>query len=91
MYIVKFTKKFKKSYKLMLKRRYDISLLDNIIDALRQGKNLNPKYHDHILTGNFTVIHECHIKPNRLLLYLIEDDILTLTCINTGSHTDILD
>ncbi|WP_338010458.1 type II toxin-antitoxin system YafQ family toxin [Bifidobacterium gallicum] len=43
MYKVKFTATFKKSYKLMKKRGLDISLLDDVIDQLRQGKQLDKK------------------------------------------------
>ena len=89
MYQVKFTTTFKKSYKLMKKRGLDISLLDDVIDKLRQGIPLDEKYKDHCLSGNFDGFHECHIKPDWLLVYLIEDDILTLTLVNTGTHSDI--
>ena len=89
MYQVKFTTAFKKSYKLMKKRGLDIDLLDNVIDQLRQGMQLNEKYHDHELTGQFNGFRECHIKPDWLLIYLIENDILTLTLVNTGTHSDI--
>ena len=37
----------------MKKRGLDISLLDNVIDILRQGKKLDEKYHDHKLVGEF--------------------------------------
>lgn len=73
----------------MAKRGIDLSLLDEVIDHLRQGIPLDPKYKDHILKGEFKGFHECHIKPDWLLIYLIEDDILTLTLINTGSHADL--
>ena len=89
MYQVKFTTAFKKSYKLMKKRGLDLSLLDTIVDKLRQGIPLEEKYHDHALTGNIEGFRECHIKPDWLLVYLIEDDILTLTLVDTGSHSDI--
>ena len=89
MYQVKFTTAFKKSYKLMKKRGLDIDLLDNVIDQLRQGMQLNEKYHDHELTGQFNGFRECHIKPDWLLIYLTENDILTLTLVNTGTHSDI--
>ena len=89
MYKVKFTVAFKKSYKLMKKRGLDISLLDEVIDTLRQGKVLEPKYHDHALSGNYIGFHECHIKPDWLLIYLIENDVLTLTLVDTGSHADL--
>ena len=79
MYQVKFTTAYKKAYKLMKKRGLDISLLDQVVDLLRQGRQLEERYCDHGLTGNFAGFRECHIKPDWLLIYLIEDDILTLT------------
>ena len=89
MYIVKFTSSYKKNYRLMKKRGMDLSLLDNVVEVLRQGNTLDEKYKDHILKGEYTGFHECHIKPDWLLIYLIEDDILTLTLVNTGSHADL--
>ena len=89
MYIVKFTSTYKKNYRLMKKRGMDLSLLDNVVEELCQGNTLDEKYKDHILKGEYTGFHECHIKPDWLLIYLIEDDILTLTLVNTGSHSDL--
>ena len=42
MYQVKFTTTYKKSYKLMKKRGLDLSLLDEVVDLLRQGKLFLP-------------------------------------------------
>lgn len=89
MYLVKFTTAYKKSYKLMKKRGMDLSLLDDVVDLLRQGKQLDSKYHDHALSGKFKDFRECHIKPDWLLVYLIENDVLTLTLVDTGTHSDI--
>ena len=89
MYKVKFTSTFKKSYKLMKKRGLDIRLLDNVIDMLRKGQTLDIKYRDHALTGNYEGYRECYIKPDWLLIYYIENDILTLTLSDTGSHSDL--
>lgn len=89
MYQVKFTTAYKKAYKLMKKRGLDISLLDEVVNLLRQGKQLEERYHDHGLTGDLAGFRECHIKPDWLLIYLIENDILTLTLIDTGSHSDL--
>ncbi len=75
----------------MAKRGIDFSLLDETVDNIRHGIALDPKYNDHILKGKFNGFHECHIKPDWLLVYLLEDDILTLTLIDTGSHTDLFD
>ena len=89
MYQVKFTTAYKKSYKLMKKRGLDLAALDTVVDLLRQGKQLDEKYRDHALSGNFAGFRECHIKPDWLLVYLIENDILTLTLVDTGTHSDI--
>lgn len=89
MYTIKFTAAYKKSYKLMKKRGLDLNLLDKVVDELRQGNPLDEKYKDHILKGEYAGFHECHIKPDWLLIYLIEDNILTLTLVNTGSHSDL--
>ncbi len=89
MYQVKFTATFKKSYKLMKKRGLDLSALDEVVDLLRQGRQLDETYRDHGLSGNFAGFRECHIKPDWLLIYLVESDILTLTLVDTGTHSDI--
>ena len=53
MYQVKFTTAYKKSYKLMKRRGLDPSALDEVVDLLRQGKQLDEKYRDHGLSGNY--------------------------------------
>ena len=88
-YHLKFTAAFKKSYKRSQKRGLNIQKLDAIIDELRQGKPLPAKHRDHSLAGNMSCFRECHIQPDWLLVYMIENDILTLTLVDTGSHADI--
>ena len=73
----------------MKKRGLDLSLLDEVVDLLRQGRQLDERYRDHSLSGRFAGFRECHIKPDWLLIYLIENDVLTLTLVDTGSHSDI--
>ena len=81
--------KFKKSLKLARKRGLDIDLLDSVVEKLINGIPLENKYKDHALSGNFKGFRECHIQPDWLLIYLIEDDILTLTLVDTGTHADL--
>lgn len=90
MLIVKFTTAYKKSYKLMKKRGKNMSLLDSVIDDLRRGKTLEERYCDHELKGSLKGFRECHVQPDWLLIYLIDNDILTLTLVDTGSHSDLL-
>ncbi|MCM1263658.1 MAG: type II toxin-antitoxin system YafQ family toxin [Butyrivibrio sp.] len=89
-YTVKRSGKFKKSYKLAQKRGLDVNLLKDIVLKLSNGIPLDEKYRDHSLKGNWDGFRECHIQPDWLLIYLIEDDILTLTLVDTGTHADLL-
>ena len=89
MYTVLYTKKFKKSYKLIIKRGLDPTLLDEVITKLKNGETLEERYKDHGLTGIFEGYRECHIKPDWLLIYYIEEDKLILTLVDTGTHSDL--
>jgi mRNA interferase YafQ len=89
MYTVKFTNKFKKSYKLMIKHGKDISLLDSVVNTLMSGKQLSEKYRDYELTSTLKGYRECHIEPDWLLIYYVENDVLVLTLVDTGSHSDL--
>lgn len=84
------TSKFKKSLKRAKKRGLDISLLEQVVDKLQNDIELEDKHHDHNLKGIFAGFHECHVQPDWLLIYLKEEDILTLTLVDTGSHSDLL-
>ena len=83
------TAQFKKDLKLIRKRGYDIDLLGSVIDKLINNVPLDIKHNDHALKGKFTGFRECHITPDWLLIYLVEDDILVLTLTRTGSHSDL--
>ena len=83
------TTQFKKDYKLALKRHLNIDLLDDIIRALSRGETLPEKNKDHPLSGDWVGHRECHILPDWLLIYRIEDDVLVLTLARTGTHSDL--
>ena len=57
---------------------------------LAYQQTLPDKYRDHALKGQFIGFRECHIQPDWLLIYMVENDILTLTLVDTGSHSDLL-
>ena len=56
---------------------------------LSSGETLTEKNRDHALTGNWSGHRECHIQPDWLLVYRIEDDVLVLTLARTGTHSDL--
>ena len=86
---IKYHTKFKKDYKLIIKRGYNLKLLEEIIDNLANEKTLLPKNKDHSLTGNYEGFRECHITPDWLLIYRIEENILILVLLRTGTHSDL--
>lgn len=88
-YTVKFTSKFKRDYKLAIKRGYPIKLLEETVLLIANGKTLPEKYMDHALSGNWTAYRDCHIQGDWLLVYRIEDDVLVLTLARTGTHADL--
>ena len=87
--LILLTSKFKKDYKLAKKRHLDMQLLDDVIRKLSRGEQLEPQNNDHILTGNWSGYHECHIQPNWLLIYKIDNNQLILTLTRTGTHSDL--
>lgn len=89
MYKIVATGKFKKDLKLIKKRGYNLSLLSVVVDMLAEGKTLPEKYKDHNLSGNYTGCRECHITPDWLLVYEIEEDELILYLTRTGTHSDL--
>ena len=83
------TGKFKKSLKLAKKRGLDLKLLEKVITMLQNDIPLEEKYRDHELKGEYRGFRECHIQPDWLLIYLKENDVLTLTLVDTGTHADL--
>lgn len=72
-----------------MKRGLKIGMLEDVVAALAMGEPLPEKNKDHALSGNWIGHCECHILPDWLLVYRIEDDILVLTLSRTGTHSDL--
>ena len=89
MYIVKTTRQFDKEVKLCKKRGYDLSKLEEVVYILEKAGTLPQKYKPHKLSGNYEKCWECHIKGDWLLIWLQNDNELTLLFINTGTHSDL--
>lgn len=83
------TSKFKKSLKLAKRRGLNLELLDQVVTMLQNNIPLQEKYRDHELKGKYQGFRECHIQLDWLLIYLKDNDVLTLTLVDTGSHTDL--
>ena len=69
---------FRKDLKITAKRGYDLDLLNNVIEKPANRETLEKKYRDHALTGNYIGFRECHIQPDWLLIYRINNNELFL-------------
>lgn len=89
MLTIKYQSTFRKDYKRITKRGYDISLLEDVIKILSEGKTLPLQYKDHNLSGDYSGCRECHITPDWLLIYEVSNKELVLYLMRTGTHSDL--
>ncbi|EEJ53458.1 type II toxin-antitoxin system YafQ family toxin [Mobiluncus mulieris] len=73
-----------------MRRGQPMEELDEVIRLLAEGEELPEKYRDHALVGNWLGHRECHIRPNWLLIYAVNNRTLVLTLARTGTHSDLL-
>lgn len=83
------TAKFKKDYKEAIKRGISKSEIQYVVGSLAEGNSLPVRYRDHNLTGKWTGYRECHIRPDWLLVYRIDDEVMTLVLVRMGSHSEL--
>ena len=88
-YGVTYTAQFKRDYKRIKKRKFNISELQAVVTILAEDKTLPETYRDHALIGPYRNARECHIKPDWLLIYSISNEKLILELMRTGSHSDL--
>ena len=88
-YEIRFTTQFKKDLKRAKKQHKDLDKLFEAVSILANGDKLEESYRDHELTGNYAGTRECHIEPDWLLVYEIQQSILVLMLYRTGSHSDL--
>ena len=84
---IRYTSQFKKDIKRIKKRGYRLEKIKTVIDSLARSETLPLKYKDHSLIGNWKETRECHIEPDWLLIYKLEENELIL--VRTGTHSDL--
>ena len=83
------SKKFLKDLEKAKSRGLDLSLLQEVVEKLARQEKLDEKYHDHALKGIYSDFRECHVKPDWLLIYSIDNDELELFLFRNGTHSDL--
>ena len=89
MYSLRFTNRFKKDVKRCKRRGYNLSELEYAIETLQTTGKLPSKYKAHVLSGQYTGLWKCHIKPDWLLIWDQNEKELTLLSMATGTHSDL--
>lgn len=89
MYNIEYTGRFKRDYKLAIKRGYNESLINKVIGIIVSGKQLPAKNSAHKLSGDYKDCWECHILPDWLLIWQFDPSTQTVILIRTGTHSDL--
>lgn len=90
MYIIKESKKFRRSVRKYLRSgRIEREDIENIVEILAMGEKLELRHKDHELKGKLNGIRECHVESDLLLLYQMDEENKTLFLINMGSHSEL--
>ncbi|MDP6037716.1 MAG: type II toxin-antitoxin system YafQ family toxin [Candidatus Latescibacteria bacterium] len=84
---IKYTNQFRKDYKRMQRQKKDLQKLRHVINALTASRTLETRYRDHPLSGNWKGYGDCHLEPDWVLIYKVNEDILTLA--RMGSHSEV--
>ena len=84
---IRYTSQFKKDIKRARKRQKDFDKLKEVIEKLVTDLPLEARYRDHALVGDYKGARDCHIEPDWLLIYEIDEYELIL--VRTGSHSDL--
>jgi mRNA interferase YafQ len=80
-------RQFARDVKRMRKRGKNLDKLKTIITKLAHGETLEPRHRDHALSGNWQNSRDCHIEPDWILIYTIDEQNLRLE--RTGTHSDL--
>ena len=79
--------RFRRDVKRLRRQSLDLSELEIVVATVAYQEQLEERYRDHALLGNWKGFRECHIQPDWLLIYRIESDELQLA--RTGSHAEL--
>jgi len=88
-YEIAATKQYKKAFKRFKHNKELVEELKSIITILAFDEKIPKSYKDHELVGNLKGLRELHIRPDVLLVYEKQDNILTLLLVNMGSHSQL--
>lgn len=89
MYTIKTSRTFEKDFIKCVKRNYNISSFEVVIEELEKTGKLPQKYNSHKLSGRLKGFWECHVKPDWLIIWRQDDKNRVIELVRTGTHSDL--
>ncbi len=84
------SKAFRKSWKKYSKSGISgLDKLQEVVFKLVNKIELEYKFKDHALRGNMSGLRECHVLPDLLLIYQIDNDLNEINLIDFGTHSEL--
>ena len=83
------TSQFKKDYRRAVKQGRDMTRLREALLLLASQSPLPESMCDHSLEGKYKGHRECHLEPDWLLIYKVDEGRLILIATRLGSHSEI--
>jgi mRNA interferase YafQ len=83
------TNQFKRSFKKLQLNDVEEQAFIDVAYKLLNEIVLDEKYRNHPLKGEYLGYQECHVKPDLLLIYRIEENVLKL--VDIGTHSELFD
>ncbi len=83
------TTKFKKDLKYFKHKPKILKDFNAVLKILVQQQPLQRKHVDHPLGGNWKGSRECHVNPDILLIYRIDEEEGKLYLERLGSHSEL--
>jgi mRNA interferase YafQ len=85
-----YTGRFKKSFKkLRSNKNFKKQVFEFVVNELILSNDLDLKYRDHSLIGDWIGYRECHLQNDILLIYKKENELLILVLADIGSHSSL--
>ena len=80
---------YQKDAKRVRKCGKDMARVVAVVDALSHRRPLAARHRDHALSGDWQGWRDCHVEPDWVLIYRVDEQARELILARTGTHADL--
>ena len=84
-----YTKQFEKDLKLLIRRGKDENKIRDVMTRLIRQEPLEARHRDHKLIGNWKGRRDCHVEPDWVMIYKVDEAASQIVFERTGTHSDL--